>query len=74
LQGIATIRARATQDLSAFNLDLVGLNVRAITVNGRLARWTRDAHELTITPRRTLRRHRGFVVRGRLRRRPADRQ
>jgi Peptidase family M1 domain/Peptidase M1 N-terminal domain/Immune inhibitor A-like, MAM domain len=62
LRGVATIRARATQDLSSFNLDLVGLNVRAIAVNGRPARWSRDAHELTITPRRTLHKHERFVV------------
>jgi hypothetical protein len=62
LHGVATIRARATQNLSAFNFDLVGLNVRAITVNGRSASFTRDAHELTITPRKVLRKHSSFVV------------
>src|SRR5262245_53479521 len=45
LQGVATIRARALQNLSAFNFDLVGLNVRSIAVDGRSARWSRDAHE-----------------------------
>ena len=54
LRGVATIRARATQNLSAFNFDLVGLNVRAVSVDGRPARWSRDAHELTITPHKTL--------------------
>ena len=34
LTGVATITARATQDLSTFNLDLEGLTVSAITVNG----------------------------------------
>jgi hypothetical protein len=63
LHGVATIHARATQNLAAFNLDLVGLTVRGITVNGRFARWTRDEHELTIAPRKTLRRHERFVVR-----------
>ena len=33
LQGVATIEAEATQKLSAFNLDLNGLNVRRITVD-----------------------------------------
>jgi hypothetical protein len=51
LQGVATIKAEATQNLSTFNLDLNGLNVRRITVDGRPATWTRDADELTITPR-----------------------
>ena len=32
LAGAATVRARATQNLSSFNLDLDGLNVRAIRV------------------------------------------
>ncbi len=34
LQGMATIRAQATQELSPFNLDLVGLTVRSVKVNG----------------------------------------
>ena len=51
LTGVATISARATQNLSAFNLDFVGLTVRSIAVNGRAAQWTRDAGELTVRPR-----------------------
>ena len=62
LRGRATIEARATQSLSRFNLDLVGLTVRQIRVNGEPARWTRTDHELTITPRHTLRDHRKFTV------------
>lgn len=34
LTGTATITARATQDLSAFHLDLVGLDVTGATVEG----------------------------------------
>jgi hypothetical protein len=60
LSGVATIRAKARQNLSSFNLDLVGLNVRAIRVNGRRAGWSRDADELTVTPRRGLTKHRRF--------------
>lgn len=63
LRGIATIRARATQNLSRFNLDLVGLTVRSIKVNGRRARWTRDGGELTVRPRGGLRDGRVFVTR-----------
>jgi hypothetical protein len=37
LVGVATISARATQNLSWFNLDFVGLTVRSIKVNGRPA-------------------------------------
>src|SRR4029453_19204214 len=35
LPGVAKIRARATQNLSAFNLDFEGLTIRSITVDGR---------------------------------------
>ena len=62
LDGTAVITARATQHLSAFNLDLVGLEVRDVTVNGRAATWTRDGGELTITPARGLREGRHFVT------------
>ncbi len=55
LSGTATIRARATQNLSAFNLDFAGLNVRSVHVDGRPADWTRDGEELTVTPSRGLR-------------------
>ena len=41
---------RATQNLSAFNFDLVGLNVRSITVDGSRA-FAGTGQELTITPR-----------------------
>nr|MBA2553241.1 M1 family peptidase [Geodermatophilaceae bacterium] len=50
LSGIATIRARATQNLSRFDLDLDGLTVRAIAVHGRPARFTRAAGELVVVP------------------------
>lgn len=50
LAGSATVRARATQNLSSFNLDLDGLNVRSITVDGRAATYTRSGSELTVTP------------------------
>ncbi len=48
--GVATITARATQDLSAFSLDLIGLTVDEITVNDRPADFTRDGLKLIITP------------------------
>ncbi len=37
LEGVATIALRATQDLDRFNLDLRGLDVHRITVNGKRA-------------------------------------
>ncbi|WP_405673828.1 M1 family metallopeptidase [Streptomyces sp. NBC_01530] len=51
LTGTATITARATQDLSAFDLDLKGLDVDEVTVEGRRARWNRAGQELTVRPR-----------------------
>jgi aminopeptidase N len=62
LRGVATIRAYATQDLSRFNLDLVGLTVRDVTVNGQLAFWSRVPHELVVIPGHPLPRRRGFDV------------
>ncbi|WP_217146385.1 M1 family metallopeptidase [Streptomyces sp. AC627_RSS907] len=50
LSGTATITARATQDLSAFNLDLKGLEVEKVTVEGRAARFNRAGQELTVRP------------------------
>ncbi len=62
LDGEALIRARTTQALCRFNLDLVGLEVEAVEVNGRAATWTRAGQELTITPDRPLRANRRFTV------------
>jgi aminopeptidase N len=44
------VRARATQDLSTFNLDFQGMRIRSITVNGTKASWSRDGFELTVKP------------------------
>jgi aminopeptidase N len=50
IDGTVTIEAQATQDLSSFNLDLIGFEIGAITVNGAPAAWDHAPHELTITP------------------------
>ena len=62
LVGVATISARATQNLSRFNLDSVGLTVRSIRVNGRPASWSRTDHELQVTPGRGLDKGRRFTT------------
>jgi hypothetical protein len=62
LTGVATISARATQNLSRFNLDLQGLTVRSITVNGRSADWSRAADELTVKPRSGLPKGKNFTT------------
>ncbi|WP_043673408.1 M1 family metallopeptidase [Streptomyces xylophagus] len=54
LTGTAEITARATHDLSAFDLDLKGMQVKSLTVAGRKARWTRKGQELTVRPPATL--------------------
>lgn len=62
LEGEAGIRARATQNLCSFNLDLVGLEVTDVEVNHRDAQWSRSGQELVVTPRRPLRDRQRFTV------------
>jgi hypothetical protein len=62
LSGVARMRARATQDLSSFNLDFVGLTVRSVRVDGDRAGFARSGQELTITPRHGLREGRTFTT------------
>jgi hypothetical protein len=55
LAGVATISARTAEGLYRFNLDLQGLKVRSVVVDGAGARWSRsDDHELIVTPQRPL--------------------
>ena len=63
LDGVATITARATQNLSSFNLDLVGLTVR-FDQGRRSARdlESRDGQELTIMPKDGIRKNRKFTI------------
>lgn len=51
LDATAAITARATQRLSAFNLDLAGLTVGHVTVDGSRAGVRRAGTELTLRPR-----------------------
>ncbi|MER7935452.1 MULTISPECIES: M1 family metallopeptidase [unclassified Streptomyces] len=62
LDGVTTLTARATQNLSSFDLDLQKLEVARVEVNGRNARFTRSGDEITITPRSTLTKGREFTV------------
>ncbi|MFD7706738.1 M1 family metallopeptidase [Streptomyces sp. NPDC059785] len=50
LTGEAVISARATQDLGAFDLDLKGLRVESVTVDGHTADHHRTGQELTVRP------------------------
>ncbi|MFF5945986.1 M1 family metallopeptidase, partial [Streptomyces althioticus] len=55
LTGTAVITARATKDLSAFDLDLSGLRVDSVGVDGRDARFNRAGQKLTVRPHDDLR-------------------
>ncbi|MCB8907211.1 MULTISPECIES: M1 family metallopeptidase [unclassified Streptomyces] len=55
LDGTAEITARATQDLSAFNLDLAGLTVDRASVDDAPAAVNRAGNELTLRPRDEIR-------------------
>ncbi|MCM2424414.1 M1 family metallopeptidase [Streptomyces sp. RKAG337] len=50
LRGTARITARATRGLPAFNLDLSGLDVGKVTVDGAAAGSSRAGTELTVRP------------------------
>ncbi|MFC4050329.1 M1 family metallopeptidase [Actinomadura syzygii] len=54
LDGTATITALATERLARFNLDLTGLDVSSITVDGAPARQQRGGSELEVTPAKPL--------------------
>ncbi|GAA1569957.1 M1 family metallopeptidase [Actinomadura kijaniata] len=65
VQAVTQVKARATQNLSRFNLDFLGpLQISALTVNGRKAAHKRTgAQELEITPPKGLRKNSRFTVR-----------
>jgi len=50
IDGIATIEAEATQDLSSFSLDLAGMSVAGVTVDGVPAKADHADRELVVTP------------------------
>ncbi|MFN8459680.1 MAG: M1 family aminopeptidase, partial [Anaerolineae bacterium] len=50
IEGSTTIEALATSDLPTFNLDFMGLEISAVSVDGSEAEFSRNGQELTITP------------------------
>lgn len=54
LEGTAELTANATQDLTAFHLDLSGMRVEGVTVDGAEAAVNRAGTELTVRPRRDI--------------------
>lgn len=62
LSGEAAISATAGGQLSSFNLDLDGLTVASVTVDGRAATFTRAGGELTVKPAVKIMKGAQFVV------------
>jgi aminopeptidase N len=54
IDALAKISAKATQNLSRFNLDLTGLDVKSVQVDGAAATFAREGGELEITPAKPL--------------------
>ena len=50
IDGTATLTVTTTEDLASFTLDLIGLDVGGVTVNGVGAEFERDDRELRIRP------------------------
>lgn len=63
LSAVTTIEAKATQELSSFNLDFIGFDITSITVNDQEADFERSGQELTITPASPLVNNETFTVR-----------
>jgi aminopeptidase N len=60
--GSTTMTAMATQDLSSFNLDFGSMEVKAVTVNGKPARFEHNDPELMIVPDQAILRNKKFKV------------
>ncbi len=50
ISALTAITAKATEELAAFNLDLSGLEVLSVAVDGADAAFSRSGHELTVEP------------------------
>ncbi|PRX50501.1 peptidase M1-like protein [Prauserella shujinwangii] len=73
LDGDTTVTARATQDLSRFNLDLRGFTVSSVEVDGGPAEFTRESDtELVVTPADPVREGSTFATRVRYSGAPLD--
>ena len=62
LEGMTSLDAKATQNLSSFNLDFIGFEITNITVNGESAEFERAGQELTITPSTPLSANESFTA------------
>jgi aminopeptidase N len=50
IAGVASMQARATQDLSRFSLDFSGFTIARVTLDGRPATYVRHGRKLVVTP------------------------
>ena len=50
ISAVTSITAQATEDLETFNLDLLGLEVHSVAVDGAHAEFDRYGHELAVHP------------------------
>ena len=62
IEATASIEALAEQRLSRFSLDLAGMRVTAVEVDGRKARFNRGRDKLKVVPAAPIPRGAGFVV------------
>jgi aminopeptidase N len=62
IDAMTTIEAIATQNLERFHLDLNGLTVDRVVVNGAAAEFVRDGRELVITPASSIANGQSFIV------------
>ncbi|MEY9849203.1 aminopeptidase N [Streptacidiphilus sp. BW17] len=62
LDGDAVLSATATQDLGAFGLDLLGLDVHRVVVDGQPVSWSRDGQKLEVTLGRTVAKGGDFTI------------
>ena len=62
LTATTTIAAKATKDLSSFNLDFIGFKISSITINDQPADFERDGQELTIIPSTLLQKDQAFTI------------
>ncbi len=54
LEGTATLTANALHDLASFDLDLLGLEVESLAIDGASADFTQEGRELVIHPARPI--------------------
>lgn len=62
IKGETLMTATATQNLSRFSMDLRGLKVSRVTIDGKSVKFTRSATKLFITPKSGIRQGQTFLV------------